>query len=603
MVALIRAMALASLQGTMRHSNKHLLLDQAMRFRLSLYAAAGLAATTSCSNENAESETAEHGTESSDSSEFSSEDDSTHHDSSTASMTDLSSETSSSTASTTVTTSSSNSSSGSDETCPDAQPLMQTGPDGTKSPSGFQSCNHESDWLNRIEALACTDPQGVGTCLGDDASPDVCTVDSDCDKKPFGICNGGFFEGGFATSANFDYCGCHYGCESDADCDEGFICLCAGILQPLSQCVPASCKTNLECATGRCEVSREEKACGPDLIELACRGTANDTCTNDAQCTDECESCLLDAERAGWICRTEDAKCTDCGRPLVVDGVARVAPIVANGQWSRTLEPFGDRTSKTPTRHRATQIAAYWRKIAQLEHASIASFARFSLELMALSAPPKLLSECTQAMSDEIRHAQLAFGIAEHFDHHVAGPGPLDLGGLLDRSTSGRDILSGILQEACVGETLSAFEAAHLVGLAQAPMVVEVLRTIAADEERHAAFGWVALRWYLETQATGKERGIALATLNSTLAALQDELREPITSHTTQGDGENTAYGLPSRELRAQIRREGLRTIVVPALTDILVDFDASARQGKIGQDARLELAVPTRDLSRSIQC
>ena len=42
----------------------------------------------------------------------------------------------------------------------------------------------------------------------------------------------------------------------------------------------------------------------------------------------------------------------------------------------------------------------------------MASFARFSLELMALGAPPELLLGSSQAQADEIAHAQTATGYA-----------------------------------------------------------------------------------------------------------------------------------------------------------------------------------------------
>ena len=42
----------------------------------------------------------------------------------------------------------------------------------------------------------------------------------------------------------------------------------------------------------------------------------------------------------------------------------------------------------------------------------MASFARASLELMAVAAPPGLLAACARAMVDEVRHAELTFALA-----------------------------------------------------------------------------------------------------------------------------------------------------------------------------------------------
>ena len=48
-------------------------------------------------------------------------------------------------------------------------------------------------------------------------------------------------------------------------------------------------------------------------------------------------------------------------------------------------------------------LGAWWAEIAALEHASVASFARFTLQLLSLGAPPELLADVGQASADEIR--------------------------------------------------------------------------------------------------------------------------------------------------------------------------------------------------------
>lgn len=48
----------------------------------------------------------------------------------------------------------------------------------------------------------------------------------------------------------------------------------------------------------------------------------------------------------------------------------------------------------------------WWSLAAQQEHASIASFSKFSLELMAVGAPAALLVRAHEAALDEINHAR-----------------------------------------------------------------------------------------------------------------------------------------------------------------------------------------------------
>ncbi|MCA9546694.1 MAG: ferritin-like domain-containing protein, partial [Myxococcales bacterium] len=53
------------------------------------------------------------------------------------------------------------------------------------------------------------------------------------------------------------------------------------------------------------------------------------------------------------------------------------------------------------------RLADHWTRQALAEHASVASFARFALHLMAVGAPPDLLVATHQAGLDEIEHARL----------------------------------------------------------------------------------------------------------------------------------------------------------------------------------------------------
>src|SRR5205085_12074693 len=73
---------------------------------------------------------------------------------------------------------------------------------------------------------------------------------------------------------------------------------------------------------------------------------------------------------------------------------------------------------------RAT-LAEQWLADAASEHASIAAFARLSLELMALGAGPELLAACHRAAADEVRHAELCFTVARAYAGRELDPGPL----------------------------------------------------------------------------------------------------------------------------------------------------------------------------------
>jgi hypothetical protein len=150
------------------------------------------------------------------------------------------------------------------------------------------------------------------------------------------------------------------------------------------------------------------------------------------------------------------------------------------------------------------RLAEEWTKIALMEHASIAAFARFTLQLMSLGAPADLVERSQAATSDETLHAKLAFTIASTYAGHPVGPGPLELRGALAESSL-REIFVNVIREGCVGETVAAVEAAEAVEHAVDPVVRRALARIAEDELRHAELAWRFVRWAIETR--GDELG------------------------------------------------------------------------------------------------
>jgi len=141
-------------------------------------------------------------------------------------------------------------------------------------------------------------------------------------------------------------------------------------------------------------------------------------------------------------------------------------------------------------------LAASWLRAAQMEHASIASFGRFALQLLAFGAPSALVEEAHVAALDEIEHARICFALASAYGGERYGPGPLDAvtGGL---STDLETMVCGNVEEGCVGETLSALEAEEAARQATDPAVRAALECIAYDEGQHAQLGWSVWGWAL----------------------------------------------------------------------------------------------------------
>ena len=434
--------------------------------------------------------------------------------------------------------------------CEGAVPILQ--PD-SGAPTGFVQC--ADGFVHRVEAVECTSPQApdTPTCA---EFPNVCGTAADCVDGPYASCNDDALAG----------CLCNYGCASDADCDDGFICACAGVVSDRAECIPAGCTTDASCGEGLCGLSQYEGCCDT-VSQLACADPLED-CHVDADCeVDLCDpnwpdggsvmhQCSYDG--TGWACGAPGWCNCDCGRPFFVAGEARTAPLAARSDWALPAQLV----QPDDARLRAS-LADYWAEVGRFEHASIASFARFALQLLALGAPPALIADTQAALADEIHHARLAFGLASAYADAPIGPGPLAVSACLadGQASEPRAILEGLIVEACVGETLAAIEAEEAASRARDPELARVLARIAADELRHAQLGWRALAWMLEqAEAAGDRevRGFALRTLAEAIAAVG-------TAAPASGRGpELREHGVLDDALRAAVRRAGCEAVLLP---------------------------------------
>jgi hypothetical protein len=292
---------------------------------------------------------------------------------------------------------------------------------------------------------------------------------------------------------------------------------------------------------GECGLGGFEDACA-DNIRQTCRTDA-DTCRSDSECGLAC----LPAPPF-WMC--EDFGCTP-GRPLLVATQPRTAEPRIRADWS------------IPTAlERDEALARYWARIAALEHASVASFARFAMQLLGLGAPPELVRASQRAAADEVRHAQLAYGLASAYAGAPVGPGRLPLGGV-ELHGSWREIVAGLIEEACVGETLGVAEAIAALDSVEEPAVRVVLEIIAADEQRHAQLAWRCLAWLLRTAAPADRRW-ALSLLDATITSIASL---PIAS----GGVDCPAAGVLGGARRAAVHRRAITEVLEPVARALAV--------------------------------
>lgn len=209
------------------------------------------------------------------------------------------------------------------------------------------------------------------------------------------------------------------------------------------------------------------------------------------------------------------------GRAFTVDGLARWSEPCFDPEWTRDVP-----APPVPVLEAADgeRVTAHWLERAATEHAAVAAFAQFTLDLVHFGAPPRLLSGAARAMAQEVEHARLCYAIASVLAGEPIAPGPLEVHGGRP-SPSLRTLLVSTLREACVGEACGAAEAVWLAERSDEPVVRAALERIARDELHHAALGWDTVRWGLALErdlSPDEVRSIVLSAVADVVTAADD---------------------------------------------------------------------------------
>ena len=187
-------------------------------------------------------------------------------------------------------------------------------------------------------------------------------------------------------------------------------------------------------------------------------------------------------------------------RPFLVGSSLRSAPSVSRDDWT---------ASRVDTRPVAALDAATARELARVwladgleEHASVAAFARFTMLLLSVGAPPDLVLDAQRASIDEIAHARDCFALARRYGATAAGPGGLDVHDAIGPMTLA-DLAALTTEEGCIGETLGAALATAQLDGAVDPEVRRILTRIVRDEARHAELAWRFVAWAITEERRG----------------------------------------------------------------------------------------------------
>jgi hypothetical protein len=159
-----------------------------------------------------------------------------------------------------------------------------------------------------------------------------------------------------------------------------------------------------------------------------------------------------------------------------------LAPVVSRCKVGRPFVVNKSMVLSAPTGTTDDARAARWVSQGLGEHASVASFAAFSLQLMINGAPFSLLAGAAKANADEVRHAEQSFALASRFAGHAITAEPFPRHAISSMQPQSLEKLAeAAFREGCIAETLSVFDAARQVDE----------NDVADDEERNVLIGIV----------------------------------------------------------------------------------------------------------------
>ena len=207
----------------------------------------------------------------------------------------------------------------------------------------------------------------------------------------------------------------------------------------------------------------------------------------------------------------------------------------------------------------ATALARAWLEDARQEHASVAAFARFTMHLLALGAPPDLITLSQRASIEEVQHARACFALARRYGGEAVGPGPLSLDGAL--GTLSLEAFAALtVHEGCVGETLGALLADEQANQTRDAEVRRLMTRIARDELRHAELAWRCVRWAINAGGPPVADAVGRAFAEAEVSSRSQSFADPsgVDAETWQ------AHGRLSAADALRLVAEGWRGIVEP---------------------------------------
>ena len=245
------------------------------------------------------------------------------------------------------------------------------------------------------------------------------------------------------------------------------------------------------------------------------------------------------------------------------------AALAARDDWR--LGPVDDVASQLADGHDVPEallqaLAQAWAETAMEAHAAIGAYARFTLQLMSLGAPPRLINGAAQAMQDEVAHAQACFSLARRYAGRDLGPGPLQGPPNLRETDLTSTVLSAV-QRGCIQEAVSALSAREALEHCQEAAAREVLLSRQEIKAHQAQLAWHFVAWALRSTRQSGGRELADHVRVTFVTALEGKsgVHSP-----SERDRLLLRHGVLSRAQSLALRQRALRDVVLPSMEALL---------------------------------
>jgi len=308
-------------------------------------------------------------------------------------------------------------------------------------------------------------------------------------------------------------------------------------------------------------------ACSPGSVDVCV--APGQSCNQDCDC---CNHLCLSAQGGPCNGASVCACLLTVRRPFLVGSSLRVAGSAERSDWQLARDVLAPPVDLDPAT--AEALARDWLRDACEEHASIAAFARFTMHMMSVGAPPEMILASQGASRDEVRHARACFALARRYSGMNLGPSALSLEGAMTPMTLA-EIAALTAEEGCVGETLGALLAEEQLRSTLDPTVRETLAraNIIADEARHAELAWRFVTWAVARGGKPVRRAVARAIRR----AIDATLATPVRTYDGIDIAAWRAHGrVTCADARAVVER-GLREIIEPCARALLAENAARA--------------------------